>query len=103
MWNEGAEEIREYGLHTVMATAEMNRKAVGYKSLLFYAGFNIHNVHHFFPTVDHEHLKKVDEILREVCRERGIKVFRTELLECRRKVSRIYQEKIPFVMKIETR
>lgn len=74
-WTEGAEEIREYGLYTLATTAETLPQLDGYASLLLFGGFNIHVIHHFFPTIDHQHLRKADQVLREVCREKGRKLF----------------------------
>jgi fatty acid desaturase len=96
LWTEGEAEVADFGLHTVMSSADTDQKSTGYHSLLIYTGFNIHVAHHFFPTIDHEHLWKVQEILEEVCRKRGIKLFSNSMIECNKKISKLYHTRQVF-------
>ncbi len=57
LWNEGAPKISDYGEHTVLATCDTDVTVSGYLSYFFFAGFNIHIAHHFFPTADHARMK----------------------------------------------
>ena len=59
LWTEGAEKIEDYGDHTVLATSDTDTWIRGLFSYVFLAGFNIHVVHHLFPTADHHFLPKI--------------------------------------------
>lgn len=73
LWTEGSDKIEDYGEHTVLATADTDTWIHGIFSYMLLAGFNVHVVHHFFPSADHHILPKLREILLEVCQERGVK------------------------------
>lgn len=45
------------------STSDVNPKVTGIPSFVFLAGFNLHTIHHFFPTADHSILPKMNEIL----------------------------------------
>lgn len=51
----------------------------GFLSFMIVSGFNIHVVHHMFPTIDNSSLWKVDEILNQVCKERNLKKYSSNL------------------------
>ena len=84
-----------------MSTAETDPNETGYGSFLKYTGFNIHTIHHLFPTIDHDHLQKADKVLREVCKEKGIKLFENDFLTCNRKIYRLYTKREPFIFKTD--
>ena len=63
LWTEGDERIWDFGEHAVSSTCDVNPGVTGVLSFVFMAGFNIHTIHHFFPTIDHSMLPKVNHIL----------------------------------------
>jgi fatty acid desaturase len=62
LWSEGAPEIRDYVLHNIASTTDFAHNAGAYESLLLYSGFNVHIIHHLFPTIDHNKLPACNKI-----------------------------------------
>ena len=50
------------------STSDVDSSITGILSFVFLAGFNLHTIHHFFPTADHSILPKINKILIEVCK-----------------------------------
>lgn len=63
LWTQGNPRILDFGEHTIASTSDVNPTVRGIASFLFLAGFNLHTIHHFFPTADHNILPKLNEIL----------------------------------------
>lgn len=63
LWTEGNERIWDFGEHTVASTSDVNPSVTGIASFVLLAGFNLHTIHHFFPTADHSILPKLNKIL----------------------------------------
>ena len=93
LWSEGAEEIRDYVLHTVATTSDMDHEVGGLQSLIRFVGFNIHVAHHLFPTIDHNKLKGVNGIVLQFCREKGIKIAVNSQFECDKKLYKFVNQK----------
>ncbi len=71
----------------IATTADRSHEKMSpYRSLVQYAGFNIHVVHHFFPTVDHSKLYECNEILLQYCKEKGIKMAVNGMAKCNKKM-----------------
>jgi fatty acid desaturase len=68
LWTEGNARIWDFGEHTVASTSDVNPSVTGIFSYMFLAGFNLHAIHHFFPTADHSILPRLNEILIQVCK-----------------------------------
>lgn len=68
LWSEGAPEIRDYVLHTIATTCDTCHSDISaYTSLVLYAGFNVHALHHLFPTIDHRMLPQCNRIFVDYC------------------------------------
>ena len=71
-WTEGDPEIRDFGEHQVASSTNMTSRRRGFWSYIINAGFNIHSVHHMFPTIDNHFLPLADAILDDECRKMGL-------------------------------
>ena len=99
LWTEGAQKIEDYGEHTVLATSDTDPWIKGIFSYIFLAGFNIHVIHHLFPTADHHMLPKLKEILVEECRERGIKYTENTRWSCVKSINKGFMSRKLFTNK----
>lgn len=65
-WTAGAPEISDFAEHQIFAsTDEQSNFPTGLPSYFFYAGFNLHAIHHLFPTLDNYSLQKANQILQD--------------------------------------
>lgn len=54
LWSEGAPEIRDFVLHTVSTTTDFETWTTNaFESIIIYSSFNMHVIHHLFPSIDH--------------------------------------------------
>ena len=73
LWTEGCQQIKDFGEHSLYTCNEIFPWLKGgFLSFMIMSGFNIHTVHHMFPTIDNQHLWKAHEVLMEVCDERKL-------------------------------
>jgi fatty acid desaturase len=73
-WTEGNQEIRDFAHHQIEASTDtQSNDACGLLSYIAYLGFNIHAVHHIFPTADNHLLPRLDKILTEEAKKMGIR------------------------------
>jgi len=69
--DEGVVADREWAVHQVETTANFARRN---RLLTWYVGGLNHQIeHHLFPRLSHVHLPAISDIVKQVCREHGIR------------------------------
>ena len=99
VWSEGAERIQDFGEHTILSTNDTDTWVTGFIAYVFLAGFNNHTSHHFFPTADQSSHPKILKVIKKVCKEKGIKHFTTNRIQCFISLSKGILHRIPFIRK----
>lgn len=98
-WTEGSEKIDDYGEHTLCATCDTDTWIQGIWSYIVVAGFNIHVAHHLFPTADIHMLPQIDEILKKLALENGMKKNEKTRIECLISFNKGFMNRIPYTRK----
>ncbi len=85
----------------IATTADTNHSKISqFLSLALYSGFNIHVLHHLFPTIDHSKLYECNRVFVQYCREKGLKVLVTDMLECNKNMYKLELGRQQFDLKL---
>ena len=77
-------------------TCDTTTELGGMLSYMFFAGFNIHSVHHLFPTADHSQFPKILPLVVETCKEFGIKYRCKTKWQCLVSISKNMVSRVPY-------